>query len=324
MEKRDTSRTTKVLKILLIIMVAIIIIAPIRSVGYISKLKYASFENFKKVPGIIIESEDKVYIENEEELKYKERMNEIASYMIKFVKDEYSIDLILPDYILKITSDEHMSMTNNNNTLIIAITESKIENDPNDYEVLFIHELFHLLSCQNGKRTRMCPVTDFPSAFSEGYTDMLTDKFLDYMGWDNHIRLRQRSMYFYFRKFLDCIFIEEGKDLQFAKYYFLDDFSFYYEFNNRTCRASLASILYFPYRNIEMHAKGLIESNYESKEDFLIMFELLSYYASTMGINYKKEVEEYFYEIEDWANNHINGSKDIDYSYFHEVLYQNN
>ena len=314
--------TNRILFILLIIIIVLGIIIPARFVGMLSKLKYPSVSNYIKIPYVYNQAAE---IESNEEIiddsEYKIRMNELAENIVKFVYDTYHIELKIPKYTLVLTDNEYMSNDGSYDNIAIKISRSKLEREPGNYEALFVHELFHLLSCQDGVRTRMCKESEYSSYFSEGFTDILTDKFIEYMKWDDYIKLRGRTNYYYYSELLECIFAKEGNELKFARYYFFDDFSFIDEFDKKVREATFVSLLYSPYKALEVHSYEMNAKDFKSEEDFLLTFEIVSYYCSTFEKAEKETVKKHYKIIETWSNSHVYDYHEGNYTYFYDILF---
>ncbi|MBR1884709.1 MAG: hypothetical protein IJ809_07320 [Clostridia bacterium] len=307
--------------------VIIYIVSILAKCGEFSKLKYSTIYNRVEVPFVSFDAqiqEYASYVANDDTEKIKQRTDELANEMTKFIKSKYGFDLVVPKYNIYIADVINMGTDGYKDKLSVYVSKKKLLRPKENYETLLIHEMFHVLSAQDGYRTRINAVSEYPSKLIEGYTNILTDEFLEYMGYDDYIRIIPRSEYMYYSKICETFFVEKTAELEFAKYYFYNDYTFTENFNKRVKKAANTSFLYNPYENFEMHMVSLDVSdkkNAKCQKHFLASYELLSFYCSSMSNKDKKIAENIFEEIEKYMDINMFSENNPDYSYFHNIIW---
>ncbi len=272
--------------ILIEIIVAMFIISIIslgRQMGCFSRLRYTNLwmqsnqsqTEILQIISVDIDESYEAYLADEEVQELSETyMLEIS----KFLRKQYKVVREIPEYKMYVSDkiDYAVTVIDENGNVCIIISNKYMKFSKKTLDPIIIHELFHVYNAYDGVNSVRYNGEYIASSLVEGYTDILTDEFCEYYGYDYNKRVGGKEYRYY--SYLVEIFLESNEYL-FQNYYFYKDTTIAISLNHRLRENALVSKNFDVFSYYERELKDFLsEDNENSKNNFLATLEVTLYY----------------------------------------------
>ncbi len=253
---------------------------------------------------------------------------DILPHICRFVYEEYGVKVDEPECLIFESNEIKYAFScfdkNTKEKIICVPTAYLNEKKRNLYSVL-IHEIFHILTLIDGKFTCVSDNVDMVSTMAEGFTDILTDEFIDWYGLNISKRINT-TLYIYYIRIINCILLEMPKE-KFARFYFLHDSTLVYDFNERFSKNTNTFKMFGAFEKLDYrlyNINNMLVTNNELTDegvyDLYSSLEIVMYYCKDYSLENKQKCLVYFDDMIIFFRIYAGLSKYVDDAAFNNNL----
>lgn len=226
--------------------------------------------------------------------KLEEWTNAQLPLMTQFVEEKYGIQIDIPKIYMRFSNAQANSKTiKNGECVYLCLSNLYADEEGVDVYAVILHECFHILATQKGSYTTVASNMNAVSMLAEGFTNMLTDEFIDRYNLDIH-KIQEYQTYNYYTALLRCLFLELSEK-DFARFYFLQDSKFTDDFNIRFSKNSHTSKLFNGFEKLEFRLHLINtggDDSYERLYSYYSSLEMLAYFMKGFKAENKERCKE--------------------------------